>query len=152
MIKKSDIHIQNKRAGFDYEFLEKFVAGIRLAGTEIKSIRAGKASLVDSYCYFTNHELYVQGMHISEYTHGTCNNHEPKRDRKLLLKKKELFRLEKKAKEKGLTIIAFHMFINDRGLAKLEIALAKGKKEFDKREDIKQKDNNRELDRIKKSF
>ena len=144
------INIKNKKASHDYEFLEKYVAGIILTGTEIKSIKLGKASLVDSYCYFTNHELFLKGMHVSEYWWGNLNNHDPKRDRKLLLNKKELTKLERRSQEKGLTIIAFHLFLNERGLAKLEIALARGKQNFDKREDLKRKDATREMDRAMK--
>jgi SsrA-binding protein len=144
------IEIKNKKAGFDYEFLDKYTAGIKLTGTEIKSIRAGKANLIDAYCYFTNGELYIQGMHVSEYAWGGYTNHEPKRDRKLLLNKKELLKLQKRSQEKGLTIIAYRLFVNEKGLAKLDIALARGKKQFDKREDIKKKDATREMDRSMK--
>lgn len=146
------VNIRNKKASHDYEFLEKFVAGIQLCGTEIKSIRLGKASLSDSFCFFTSKgELFVKNMHIAEYYWGNLNNHIPKRDRKLLLNRKELEKLYRRSKEKGLAIIAFHMFLNEKGLAKLEIALAKGKKEYDKREDLKQKEAKREMDRaIKK--
>jgi SsrA-binding protein len=145
-----NIDIRNKKAWHDYEILDKFVAGIQLTGTEIKSIRGGKASLVDSYCYFNQGELYVKGMHISEYTFGNLFNHFPKRDRKLLLSRRELKKLEKNIKEKGLTIVALKIFIAASSYAKLEIALARGKKEFDKREDIKKKDTRRQLDRIMK--
>lgn len=146
------INIKNKRAYFDYEIIEKYVAGIQLSGTEIKSIRAGRAGVVDSYCYFVRGELWVKGINISEYFYGTFNNHMPTRERKLLLNKKELYKLERKTKESGLTIIPLRMFINDRGFAKLEIGLAKGKKQHDKRETLKAKDSKRELDRVKKSF
>ncbi len=146
------INIKNKRASFDYEILERFVAGILLGGTEIKSIREGRASLVDSYCYFIAGELWVKGMNIAEYFYGTFNNHQPTRERKLLLQKKELYKLERKTKESGLTIIPIRMFINERGFAKLEIALAKGKKQHDKRETLKQKDASREIDRVKKKY
>jgi SsrA-binding protein len=145
-----NIDIKNKKAWHDYEILDKFVAGIQLTGTEIKSIRGGKASLVDSYCYFNQGELYVKGMHISEYTFGNLFNHFPKRDRKLLLSRRELKKLEKNVKEKGLTIITLKIFIAASSYAKLEIALARGKKEFDKREDIKKKDTRRQLDRVMK--
>ncbi len=145
---KSNIEIKNKRASFDYEFVERFMAGIVLSGTEIKSIRAGKASLVDSYCYFSGGELYVRNMNIAEYWWGSYNNHDPRRDRKLLLTKRELRRLQRAVKEKGLTIVAVKMFINEKGLAKLDIALARGKREFDKRESIKEKDMRRDMDRI----
>ena len=141
------IHIKNKKVFREYELEEKFVAGIQLFGTEIKSIRAGKASLVDSYCRFEHGELYVTGMHIAEYILGTHWNHVPTRERKLLLKRRELDKLEKKVKEKGLTIVTVSLFVNDRGLAKVEIALARGKKIYDKREDIKRKDLNRDADR-----
>jgi len=146
----TDINIKNKKAWHDYEILDKFVAGIQLTGTEIKSIRAGKASLVDAYCFFNQGELYVKGIHISEYDFGNINNHFPKRDRKLLLKGRELKKLEKNIKEKGLTIVALRIFIADSSYAKVEIALARGKKEFDKREDMKKKDSRREMDRMMK--
>ena len=148
--KQTNISIKNKKAFFDYEILETFFAGIQLAGTEIKSIRNGKAGLVDSYCTFINGELYVKNMHIAEYDFGTCNNHVAKRDRKLLLTGKELAKLQKKTKEGGITIVPLKLFINERGLAKLEIALAKGKKTFDKRETLKTKDASREMDRARK--
>ena len=147
---RTDIIIRNKRASHDYEFLEKFVAGIKLFGTEIKSIRLGKASVVDAYCYFSAGELFIKGMHITEYWWGNLNNHDPLRDRKLLLTAKELKRLERKVKDTGLTIVVTKIFINERGLAKAEIALAKGKKEFDKRESLKRKDALREMDRLRK--
>jgi len=146
----STINIKNKKASFNYEFTEKLIAGVQLTGTEIKSIRQGKASLVDAYCIFKNNELWVKNMHISEYSHGNIYNHEPKRDRKLLVTSRELRKFEKKVQERGFAIVATRLFINERGLAKLEIALAKGKREYDKREDIKQKDSKRELDRLKK--
>jgi SsrA-binding protein len=148
-VQQQQIHIRNKKASFEYEFLEKYVAGIQLVGTEIKSIRAGKANITDAYCIFRNNELWVQGLNISEYSWGTCNNHDPRRERKLLLNRKELNKLERKAQDKGLTIIAINMFLNGKGYAKLEIALARGKKLYDKRQDIKQKDTKRELDRIR---
>jgi SsrA-binding protein len=144
------IEIKNKKASFEFEFLERLTAGIKLTGTEIKSIRAGKANLVDTYCYFTNGELYIKGMHVAEYEWGTYSNHEPRRDRKLLLTKKELDKLFRKSQEKGLTIIAYRLWINDRGFAKLDIALVRGKKQFDKREDLKKKDAEREMDRMRK--
>ena len=146
----NDINIRNKRASFDYEFLEEYNAGIILTGTEIKSVRAGKASLVDSYCYFDKGELWVKGIHIAEYRLGTYYNHEEKRERKLLLTRKELRKLERNVKETGLTIIPVKMFITDKGWAKLRIALAKGKKEFDKRETLKLKDAKRDMDRVRK--
>jgi SsrA-binding protein len=150
MDKPNKIDIKNKKASFEYEFLERFTAGIKLTGTEIKSIRAGKANLADAYCYFASGELYVKGMNVSEYEWGTCNNHEPRRERKLLLNKKELIKLFKRSQEKGLTMVAYRLWINDRGLAKLDLALAKGKKQYDKREDIKKKDVQREMDRAMK--
>jgi len=143
------INIKNKRASFEYHFLDTFVAGLVLQGTEIKSIREGKANLQESYCVVKDGELWVLNMHISPYSMGTYANHEPKRERKALLNKKELRKLDSKVKEKGLTIVPVRLFINEKGLAKLEIALAKGKKLYDKREDIKQKDLKRELERIK---
>ena len=149
--KQQNISIKNKKAFFDYEIIETFYAGIQLAGTEIKSLRSGKAGLVDSYCSFYANQLYVRNMHISEYEMGTCNNHIAKRDRKLLLNRKELEKLQKKTKEGGITIVPLKLFINDRGLAKLEISLAKGKKTFDKRETLKSKDATREMDRAMKS-
>ncbi|MBK3515824.1 SsrA-binding protein SmpB [Carboxylicivirga marina] len=148
----SRINIRNKRATFDYELIERFAAGIQLAGTEIKSIRLGKASLVDSYCYFVNGELWLKGMRVSEYFYGTFNNHQPERERKLLLKKKELQKLERKTKETGLTIVPIKLFFNERGFVKIEIALAKGKKQHDKRETLKTKDASREMDRVRKKF
>ena len=149
--RQTNINIKNKKASYEYSFLEKYVAGIQLFGTEIKSIREGKANIADAHCLFRDNELWAQNMHIAEYWWGTCNNHDPKRERKLLLTRKELKKLERKAQDKGLTIIATRMFINEKGLAKLEIALAKGKKKYDKREDIKQRDSKRELDRMRKS-
>lgn len=146
--KTSDIRIKNRKATFEYELVERFVAGIKLLGTEIKSVRGGKANITDAYCQFYDGELFVKNMHISEYDLGTCNNHEAKRDRKLLLNRKELSKLEKKVKESGFTIICTVMFINERGLAKLEIALARGKKNYDKRESLKEKDAKRDIDRM----
>ena len=145
-----DITIRNKKASHDYEFLEKYIAGIMLTGTEIKSIRAGKATLTDSFCVFRDGELFIKGMHISEYWWGNLNNHDPLRERKLLLKARELRKIERKVKEAGLTIIAIKVFINEKGLAKAEIAVSKGKKEYDKRETLKRRDSDRELDRIRK--
>ena len=141
------INIKNKKANFEYFLLEKFEAGLVLTGTEIKSIRAGKASLAESYCAFSGHELFVRNMHIAPYSHGTYNNHEPKRERKLLLTARELKKLKSKLEEKGLTLVPTRLYINDKGLAKLEIALARGKKLHDKRETIKKKDIQREIDR-----
>jgi SsrA-binding protein len=147
---KGNIVIKNKKAYHDYEFLEKFVAGIKLSGTEIKSIRLGKATIADSYCFFNNGELFIKGMHISEYWWGNLNNHDPLRERKLLLTSRELRKIERKVKETGLTIIVIKVFINARGLAKAEIAISKGKKEYDKRETLKRKDATREMDRMRK--
>jgi SsrA-binding protein len=147
---KANITIKNKKASHDYEFLEKFIAGIILSGTEIKSLRLGKATLSDSYCFFNNGELFIKGMHIAEYWWGNLNNHDPLRERKLLLTSHELRKIERKIKESGLTIIVIKVFINDRGLAKAEIAISKGKKEYDKRETLKRKDASREMDRMRK--
>ncbi len=147
MAVNNNIKIKNKRASHEYFFLEKYIAGIVLTGTEIKSIRSGKASLVDSYCTFEGDELFIVGMHIAEYSYGTYNNHFPKRVRKLLLTARELKKLKNKIKDKGLTIIPTVLFINERGLAKVEIALAKGKHFYDKREDLKKKDSRREIER-----
>lgn len=147
-MKITPINIKNKRASFDYEFIDTFTAGIVLTGTEIKSIRMGKASLVDTYCYFANHELWVKNMHITEYFYGSYNNHEARRERKLLLERKELRKLEEAGKNPGFTIVPVRMFINEKGLAKLVIALAKGKKEYDKRQSIREKDDRREMDRM----
>lgn len=146
-IKKANIVIKNKRASFDYELIEKFTAGIVLVGTEIKSIRMGKASLVDVYCYFVGNELFVRGVHIAEYWWGNLNNHDPKRERKLLLSRKELNKLQRRSKEKGLSIIPTQLYIAENGFAKLDIALARGKKSFDKREAIKEKDMRRSMER-----
>ncbi|MBR1871992.1 MAG: SsrA-binding protein SmpB [Bacteroidales bacterium] len=145
---KSKIQINNRRASFDYEFLETYTAGIVLQGTEIKSIRAGKASLSDAYCYFDLYgQLYVKGMNIAQYFWGTWGQHEPVRDRKLLLTKRELRHLRQAVKEKGLTIVAVRLYVAENGYAKLLIALAKGKKEYDKRQTIKEKDIRREMER-----
>ena len=146
---KGDIVIRNKKASHDYEFLEKFIAGIKLSGTEIKSIRLGKATIADSYCFFNNGEMFIKGMHIAEYWWGNLNNHDPLRERKLLLTKREIRKIERKVKETGLTIIVIKVFINDKGLAKAEIAISKGKKEYDKRETLKRKDATREMDRMR---
>ena len=145
--KEHKVEIRNKRASFDYEFLETYVAGIVLVGTEIKSIRAGKASLVDAYCYFVGNELFVKGMNVATYFWGSWGQHEPLRDRKLLLTRRELRHLHQSVQEKGLTIVATKLFISDEGYAKLVVALARGKKEFDKRNTIKEKDMRREMDR-----
>ena len=144
----SSINIRNKKASFDYEFLDTYTAGIVLTGTEIKSIRAGKAGLVDSFCLFERGELWAKGIHINEYFYGSYNNHIPSRDRKLLLTKKELRKLERGLATPGTTIVPTSLFINERGLAKVKIALAKGKKEYDKRESIKEKDMKRYIERM----
>lgn len=141
------INILNRQASFNYHFLETFIAGIMLTGTEIKSVRQGKVQLQNAYCYIEDGEVWVIQMHISPYSEGTHYNHEPLRKRKLLLKKKEIRKLEKGLEEKGLTIVPVRLFINDRGWAKLEIALAKGKKLYDKRETIKERDVKREMAR-----
>jgi len=150
---QKNINIQNKKARFEYELLEKYTAGIVLTGTEIKSIRNSKASIAESFCEFNEKgELFVVNMYIEEYLFGTHFNHKPRAERKLLLNKKELKKLHKEVKNTGLTIVPLKLFINDKGLAKLIIALAKGKKIYDKREAIKDRDNKRDLDRIKKNF
>ncbi|HYV93921.1 MAG TPA: SsrA-binding protein SmpB [Chitinophagales bacterium] len=149
---QKSIDIKNKKAFYEFEFLEKFVAGIVLTGTEIKSIREGKANLSDGWCYFAKGDLWVKNVNISIYEKGTHYNHEPLRPRKLLLKKKELTRLQAKIKERGLTIVPFRLFLSDRGFAKLEIALAKGKKVHDKRDTIKERDVKREMQREGKGY
>ncbi|WP_353778439.1 SsrA-binding protein SmpB [Winogradskyella sp. 3972H.M.0a.05] len=147
------VNILNKKAKFQYEILDKYTAGIVLTGTEIKSIRSSKASIAESFCEFNDRgELFVINMTIEEYLYGTYYNHKPKAERKLLLNKRELKKLERDINTKGLTIIPLRLFINEKGFAKLEIALAKGKKLHDKRETIKDRDNKRQLDRIKKNF
>ncbi|MBK7651412.1 MAG: SsrA-binding protein SmpB [Flammeovirgaceae bacterium] len=143
------ISIRNRQATFQYELLDKYIAGIMLRGTEIKSIREGKVNLQDGYCYFSNGEIFAKGINITPYAQGTHYNHEAGRERKLLMKKSELKKLESKIEEKGLALIPIKIFINDRGLAKLEIAVARGKKTHDKREGIKERDIKRELSRIK---
>ena len=145
---ENNINIKNKRASFDYELLETFVTGIVLTGTEIKSIRLGKASLVDTYCIMNRGELWVKNMNISEYFYGTYNNHESRRERKLLLTKKELQKIERLSKDTGFTIVPTKLFINEKGLAKLVVAIAKGKKSYDKRQTLKEKDDKREMDRM----
>jgi SsrA-binding protein len=144
------INIKNKKAYHDYELIDKYVAGIQLQGTEIKSIRMGKVSLSDTYCIFHRDELYVRGLQIAEYAWASYNNHEPGRERKLLLNRKELNKLLRKVKESGLTIVALRVFINEKGLAKIEIALARGMKQYDKRETIKRKDTQRQMERMHK--
>lgn len=147
-MKQADINIKNKRATFDYELVETFTAGIVLTGTEIKSIRLGKASLVDTYCFFERGELWVRNMHIAEYFYGTYNNHNVRRDRKLLLNKNELRKLIRLTKETGFTIIPIRMFINGKGLAKVVIAVARGKKQYDKRQSLREKEDKRSMDRM----
>ena len=147
---KNDIQIKNKRAYFDYHILESFVAGIALLGTEIKSIRQGKANMSDAFCMFIGNNLYVRNLHISEYSHSSFRLHDIKRDRALLLHKKELKKLKVKGEEKGYTIVPLRIFTNERGYAKIEIALAQGKKEFDKRDSIKEREGKREMDRAMK--
>ncbi|WP_436516785.1 SsrA-binding protein SmpB [Ekhidna sp. To15] len=145
----NDIQIKNRKASYEYEFVEKAEAGIMLKGTEIKSLREGKASIQEAYCFFRKDELFVKGMNISPYSQASFESHDMTRDRKLLLKKRELEKFKSKMDEKGLTIVPIRIYINKRGLAKLEIALAKGKKIYDKRDSIKKKDQKRELDRMK---
>ncbi len=146
------VKIKNRKARFEYDILDKFVAGIVLRGTEIKAIREGKASIAESFCEFSNSELFVINMTVQEYSHGTHYNHNPKSERKLLLNRSELKKLEKQVKNTGLTIIPLLLFTNDKGLAKVEIALCRGKKQYDKRESIKDRDNKRDLSRIKKTY
>lgn len=150
--KKSPVSIRNKKASFEYFFVDTYTAGIVLTGTEIKSIRMGKASLVDTFCYIHNGEIWVKGMNISPYFYGSYNNHESKRDRKLLLNKKEIHNLQEDTKQVGFTIIPTLLFIDDHGRAKLDIALCRGKKEFDKRQNLKEKEDRREMDRARKRF
>jgi SsrA-binding protein len=147
---QNKINIKNKKAYFDYEIIEKFVAGLVLTGSEIKSIRMGKVSLADSYCIVHEGELYVKGMQITEYKFASHYNHNPARDKKLLLEKKEIRRLDRKTRESGNTIVSLRLFLSGNGYAKLEIALAKGKRQYDKRESIKQKDAKRQMDRMEK--
>ncbi|MDA8947617.1 SsrA-binding protein SmpB [Flavobacteriaceae bacterium] len=150
---QKEIHIKNKKARFEYELLVEYTAGIVLTGTEIKSIRNSKASITESFCEFNERgELFTVNMHIEEYAFGTRYNHRPKAQRKLLLNKKELKKLLREVQNSGLTIVPLRLFITDKGFAKLRIALARGKKLYDKRETIKDRDNKRDLDRIKKSF
>ena len=146
-MKASDVNIRNKRATFDYAISDTFTAGIVLTGTEIKSIRQGKASLVDTFCYVTNGEGWIKNMYIAEYFYGSYNNHETRRDRKLLLNKKEIAKLAKTGKETGFTIVPLKLFINERGLAKLIIGIGRGKKEYDKRQSIKEREDKRSIAR-----
>jgi len=152
-MEREEIHIaNNKKAHFQYQLSNYLEAGIQLTGTEIKSVRGKQVNINDAHCFFINEELWIKGMHIPEYKEGTYNNHEPKRIRKLLLKKSELKKLQSRVKEKGFTIVPARMYISKRGLAKIEIALAKGKKQFDKRADIKKREADRELKRIEKEL
>ena len=144
----SNVNIKNRRASFDYNVVDTYTAGIVLTGTEIKSIRQSKASLVDTYCTFIADELWVKNMHVAEYFYGSYNNHNARRERKLLLSKKELRNLQNEEKTPGFTIVPTRLFINEKGLAKLVIALAKGKKQYDKRQSLKEKDDRREMDRM----
>ena len=150
--KKSPIQIKNKKASFEYFFVDTFTAGLVLTGTEIKSIRLGKASLTDTYCYIINGEIWVKGMNISPYFYGSYANHEAKRDRKLLLNKREIMKLAEADKMPGYTIVPTLVFIDQNGRAKMDIALAKGKKEYDKRQTIKDKQDKREMDRAVKHY
>jgi SsrA-binding protein len=145
----NDINIRNRQAGFEYELLDKYTAGMVLMGTEIKSIREGKVNLQDGYCYISNGEVFVKGINITPYAQGTHYNHDATRERKLLLKRSEIRKLEGKVEEKGLTLVPTRLFINERGVAKLEFALAKGKKTHDKRDSIRERDAKRELSRLK---
>lgn len=151
MSEQKNINIRNKRATFDYEIMEEFVAGVVLVGTEIKSIRAGKVSLTDSFCYFDNGELWIRSVNIAEYAWGTCNNHVPRRDRKLLLSRRELQKIQRSGQDKGLTIVGLKLFLNERGLAKIVIGLARGRKSYDKREYLKENDARREMDKAMKN-
>ena len=150
--KKSPVQIKNKKAAFEYFFIEEFTAGIVLTGTEIKSIRAGKASLVDTYCTIIRGELWVKGLSISPYFYGSYNNHEQKRDRKLLLTRRELSRLESATRQTGYTIVPTLVFIDENGRAKVDLALCKGKKAYDKRQTLKEKEDRREMDRAMKGY
>ena len=150
--KKSAVNIRNKKASFEYFFIETYTAGIVLTGTEIKSIRLGKASLVDTFCYINNGEIWVKGMNITPYFYGSYNNHEAKRDRKLLLNRREIARLESATKQTGYTIIPLLVFLDEHGRAKMDLALCKGKKEFDKRQTLKAKEDRREMDRAIKHY
>ena len=145
-----DINIKNKKAFFEYQILDKFIAGIELKGTEIKSIREGKATITEGFCFFKNNELWIKGMHITEYKLGTYANHEPKRERKLLLNNQELNKISKKIQDQGITIVPLRLFISKKGWAKIEISTAKGKKIYDKRNTIKERDIKRDVERERK--
>lgn len=147
-MKAKDVNIKNRRATFDYEISDTFTAGIVLTGTEIKALRSGKAGLTDTFCYVNRGEVWVKNMYIAEYFYGTYNNHETRRDRKLLLNKKEIAKLEKSGKESGFTIVPLRLFINDRGLAKLVIGIGRGKKAYDKRQSIKEREDRRNMARM----
>ena len=147
-----NINIRNKRATFDYEIIEEWIAGIVLVGTEIKSVRLGKASITDSYCYFDKGELWIRGVNIAEYGWGTCNNHVPRRDRKLLLNRKELNKIQRALQDRGLTVVGLRLFLNERGLAKVVVGLARGRKAYDKREYLKENDAKREMDKAMKAY
>ncbi len=149
---EKNIYIKNKKASFNFETIQTYTAGIMLTGTEIKSVREGKVNVTDAFCYFNKNELWCKGIHISEYFYGSYNNHLPDRDRKLLLNRRELNKMEEKLKDKGITVIVLSMYVNQRGLAKVDIALARGKKQFDKREDMKERDAKRDMDRAKRRF
>lgn len=150
--KKSPVNIKNKKASFEYFFIETYTAGIVLTGTEIKSIRLGKASLVDTFCYINNGEIWVKGMNISPYFYGSYSNHESKRERKLLLTKREIAKLQSATQQTGYTIVPLLVFIDEHGRAKMDIALCKGKKEYDKRQTLKEKEDRREMDRAMKHY
>jgi len=150
MDKKRKIEIVNKKARYEYHFLQSFEAGITLVGTEVKSIKAGNANLSDAYCLFINDELIIKSMFVAEYKFGNLNNHETRRDRKLLLRRQELKKLDRRVREKGLTIVPYKIYLSERGFIKLEIALARGKKSFDKRQTIKEKDLKKDMARLKK--
>ncbi len=144
--------IVNRKAKYEFHFIQEFTAGVMLTGTEVKSLRSGNGNLSDAYCLFKNGELYLKSMYIGEYDHGNINNHETRRDRKLLLKKTELRKLDKRVKEKGLTIVPYKVVFSDRGLVKIHIVLGQGKKSYDKRDTIKDRDMKRDMDRIKKQY
>ena len=146
------INIRNKRAPFDDEIIEEWIAGIVLVGTEIKSVRLGKASITDSYCYFDKGELWIRGVNIAEYGWGTCNNHVPRRDRKLLLNRKELNKIQRALQDRGLTVVGLRLFLNERGLTKVVVGLARGRKAYDKREYLKENDAKREMDKAMKKY
>ena len=152
MEQQKKINVRNKRATFDYEITEEFTAGIVLVGTEIKSIRAGRVALNDTYCYFERNELWIKGVNVAEYAWGSCNNHVPKRDRKLLLNRKELGKLQRMGVDRGLTIVGLRLFLSERGLVKVVIGLGRGRKSYDKREHLKSGDAQREMDRVMKIY